>query len=89
MENLYKTDQCETAQSQRPLGRPENMLAYAVKLPFPLCEIGIPANVLAHSIKQPVLTEIVRQASEHAGTSVLQPHSRGQLGMPPNILAVL
>lgn len=29
------------------------------------------------------------EASDNAGTSVMQPHSQGQLGLPPNILAVL
>jgi hypothetical protein len=54
---------------------------------FSHCAEGIPANVLAHNIKQCPLAESVTQASDSADTSIMQPHSQGQLGMLPNMLA--
>lgn len=62
------------------------MLACAVKLLFPQYAKGIPAIVLAHSIKKRPFAVSVRQASDNAGTSIMQPHSQSQLGITPYIL---
>jgi hypothetical protein len=40
-----------------------------------------------HMISNSVPSQRVTQASDNDDTSVLQPHSQGQLGMPPNMLA--